>query len=135
MIRLRTVLTSLLKEFHPDTLGDNGEMKSRVHFQKTKEGTPFPYIIYNLPNSIDSDQQEIFNFDVDIWDNQEDTTYLETLADTIWKKLNHYRYMDDEIQFSIYRENRLPPLEDADPSINRRKLIFQLRYFDRRLFE
>ncbi|TCJ05045.1 hypothetical protein [Cytobacillus praedii] len=114
----------LLKSYHPN-----------VYFQNATKKDRFPYIVYNLPNAISNEQQEIFNLDVDIWDNKDDTTQLETLSSLLWKELNYYSYTDEYIQFSIYRENRLPPLDEDNNNIKRRKLIFQLRYFDRRLFE
>ncbi|HHY72701.1 MAG TPA: hypothetical protein GX497_05665 [Bacillus bacterium] len=124
MIYLRTELMKLLKKYHP-----------RIYFQIASSNATMPYIVYDLPNSFDNEQQEIFTFDVDIWDNRTDTTELETLASLLWKELNYYRHVDENIQFSIYRENRLPPLDENDRSIKRRKLIFQLKCFDRRLLE
>nr|WP_309099070.1 hypothetical protein [Fredinandcohnia onubensis] len=124
MIELRAALKLLLKTFH-----------SRVHHQSAPAGTAFPYVVYNMPNSYTNEQQEIFVLDVDVWDDKDDTTELETIANKIWKGLNYHRHLDDDIQFSIYQENRLPPLDDDDPTLKRRKLIFQLKYFDRRLFE
>jgi len=122
MIRLRTNLTNLLKSYH-----------SQVHYQTAPSTATFPYIVLNFPNSFTNEEQEIFTMDVDIWDNKTDTTALETLASTLWKELHHYSYLDDSIQFKIYRENRIPELDETEIGIRRRKLIFQLRYFDRTL--
>lgn len=122
MVDLRRELTKLLKKYH-----------SRVYFQKASSTAKMPYIVFDLPNAFDNEGQEIFNLDIDIWDNQQDTTELETLASQLWKELNYYRHIDESIQFSIYRENRLPPLDEDDNNIKRRKLIFQLKYFDRRI--
>lgn len=122
MVDLRRELTKLLKKYH-----------SRVYFQKAPSTAKMPYIVFDLPNAFDNEGQEIFNLDIDIWDNRQDTTELETLASQLWKELNYYRHIDESIQFSIYRENRLPPLDEDDNNIKRRKLIFQLKYFDRRI--
>jgi hypothetical protein len=81
------------------------------------------------------EQQEIFNFDVDVWDDNVDTTEIETLASNLWKGLNYYRHSDTNMQFSIYRENRLPELDEKELGLRRRKLIFQLRYFDKKLLD
>lgn len=122
MIELRKVIVRELRKHH-----------DKVYYHKVPADIEFPYIVYDFPNSFMSDDQEIFNLDVDIWDNRDDTTELEALASNIWRAFNRYRYMDDNVQFSIYRENRLPPLDEQEKNIKRRKLIFQLRYFDRRL--
>src|SRR5690625_1846888 len=122
MIDLRRSLMQVLRNYH-----------SRVYFQKASSDTSFPYVIYDFPNSFTDEETEIFNLDIDIWDNRDDTTELETLATTYWRALHRYRHIDNNIQFSIYRANRLPPLDEDEKYIKRRKLIFQLRYFDRRL--
>jgi hypothetical protein len=82
-----------------------------------------------------NEQQEIFNLDIDVWDNKVDTMEIETLASAIWKGLNYHRHSDEDIQFSIYRENRLPELDEKELGLRRRKLIFQLRYFDKKLLD
>lgn len=122
MIKLRTELTKLLKIYHP-----------QVHYQTAPSTATFPYIILNLPNSFTNEEQEIFSVDVDLWDNRTDTTELEELASTLWKELHHHRHIDESIQFTIYRENRIPELDETEIGIRRRKLIFQLRYYDRTL--
>ena len=122
MIRLRQQLTLLLKTYHP-----------QVHYQTAPSTATFPYIVMNLPNSFTNEEQEIFSFDLDLWDNRTDTTELETLASKLWKELHKYHHIDESIQFKIYRENRIPELDETEIGIRRRKLIFQLRYFDRTL--
>ena len=125
MIELRKVIKSILLTYH-----------ARIYHQQASNAAQFPYVIFDFPTSFQNEQQEIFNLDVDIWDdNSEDTTELETLASQLWKALNYYRYSDEKIQFSIYRENRLPPLDEKEPRLRRRKLIFSVRYYDKRLFE
>lgn len=122
MIKLRTAIQKILKQYH-----------SSVHFQKSPGTAVYPYVIYDFPTSFMDGDQEVFNLDVDVWDNSQDTSRIETLAEKLWKELNYLRYMDQDIQFSIYRENRLPPLDEEDSYLNRRKLIFQLRFIDRHL--
>lgn len=124
MLNLRKELTKLLKTYHP-----------QVYFQAASDKAAFPYIIYNLPNSLTNEEQEVFVLDVDIWDNKKDSTDIETLASTLWKTLNKHHHIDGDIQFSIHRENRLPPLDEKETNLMRRKLIFSLRYYDRRIFE
>lgn len=122
MIELRKVISSELKKYH-----------NKVYYHNASKDQSFPYVVYNFPNSFMNDDQEVFNLDVDIWDNKDDTTELETIACNIWRGLHRYRYIDENIQFSIYRDNRLPPLDEGEKNIKRRKLIFEVRYFDRRI--
>lgn len=120
MIYLRTAIQSKLEEYH-----------SSVYFQDSPEDALFPYVVFTFPNLFTNEDQEIFVMDVDIWDNKEDTTTLETLSSQIWKGLNRYFYIDENIQFVVYRSNRLFELEDDNPRIKRRKLIFEVKYFER----
>lgn len=131
MINLRKELNKILKSIHPNITVD-GKSKSRVHYENALDDTPFPYIVYNLPNSFTNEDQDIFNLDIDIWDMPEggDTTIIETLTSKIWKHFHKLYYIDNNIQFSTYRMNKLN-VEDDDKRIKRRKLIFQLRYYDR----
>jgi len=122
MINLRLATMRILLEIHDE-----------VYFQEATKEARFPYVVYDFPNSFDNENQEVFNFDVDVWDNNENTVPLETIASTYWKLFNRYHYLDENIQFSVYRGNRLPPLDEDNTGIKRRKLIFQLRYFDRQL--
>lgn len=124
MIELRKSIKSILLTYH-----------TRVYHQQAPDSAQFPRVIFDFPTSFINEQQEIFNLDVDVWDDNEDTTVLETLAAQLWKGLNYYRYKDDNIQFSIYRESRLPPLDEKEPKLRRRKLIFSVRFFDKRLFD
>ena len=121
MIKLRGQLKILIEDIHPS-----------VYYQNATKNTQFPYVVYDLPNSFTNQDQDIFNLDIDIWDNQEDTTNMEKLATIIWRELHRYRYIDEDIQFTIYRMNRLNIVDD-DKRIKRRKLIFQVRYYDRRV--
>lgn len=124
MIKLRSQLTSLIKTY-----------QSQVYYQTAPDTATFPYVVLNLPNSFTLQEQEIFTMDVDIWDNKTDTTTVETLAADLWKGLHNYKYSDGFIQFSLYRENRITELDEKEMGIRRRKLMFQLRYFDKTLLD
>lgn len=121
MIELRTQLNTLLRTLH-----------AKVYFQHAPDTAEFPFVTYDLPTSNPNEEQEIFILDVDVWDDAANTTALETLASSIWNTLRKYRYIDADIQFTIHRDTRLAIIDD-DPRIKRRRLVFQVRYFDRRL--
>jgi len=111
-----------LEEIHPQS-----------HYQSAVKDAIFPYLVYDFPTSFMVEDQEVFNLDVDVWDNQNDTTEIETITSNVWRMFNRYHYNDEHIQFSVYRDNRLPPLDEDEKNIKRRKLIFQLKYFDKNL--
>lgn len=119
MNKLRAELNKTLRTIHP-----------RVYYMTSRDTEAFPYIVYDLPQGYFEDGLEVFNLDVDIWDNQTDTTEIELLAQSIWDKFNRYHFINEDMQFAIYRQARLT-VHDDDPRIKRRTLIFQLRYYDR----
>src|SRR5690625_1362610 len=100
MLELRTAINAILKTKH-----------NNIYYHQAPNEKPFPYIIYNFPNSFDNENQEVFNLDIDIWDYSESTVAVETLSSELWRLFNRYHYIDDNIQFSVYRMNRLV-LED-----------------------
>jgi|SRR5690625_3004032 len=110
------------------------EIHPRVYFDTAPDDAVFPYVVFNFPNDFTIEELEVFNLDVDVWDRpvDGDTNEIDAVSSGIWRGLHKCRYMDNNIQFSVYRANRLMP-DDDDPLIRRRKLIFELRYFDRRL--
>lgn len=123
MIKLRTQLTALLKTIHP-----------RVYSENASDKTAYPYLVYDLPNSTDNEEQELFLLDVDVWDDKTDTTEIEILASKVWATLHKFTHIDADMQFSINRMTR-GTLKDEDPRIKRRKLTFEVRYFNRKLYE
>lgn len=119
MNNLRTELNKILESIHP-----------RVYFMEAPDKVEFPYLVYDLPQSYFNDDLEVFNLDVDVWDDKDDTTEIETLSQAIWNMFNKYYHIDENMQFSIYRANRMT-IEDDDPRIRRRTLMFNIRYHDR----
>ena len=118
IIDIRTELQRLLKTVH-----------ARVYYEVATDITVFPYVVYNLPNSIDSGDLESFVLDVDVWDNSQSTTALEILCDNIDTLLHRKNVViADSVGFVIYRENRLNIIDD-DPRIKRRKYIYQCRSY------
>lgn len=132
MSDLRRRITLLLKPHLPNVVIEK-ESKSRVHYQTAPADTPMPYLIYNFLPSFMNDDQEVIPLDIDIWDNNTDTTDIEMLASILWRDFRKFRYIDKNMQFTIHRETRMPELDEAEIGIRRRKLTFQVRYFDRTL--
>ena len=123
VIELRKIINTALKTIH-----------SRVYYRTAPDTAAFPYLVYDLPNSTDDGTLEQFVLDVDAWDSiNGDTTGLETLIDSADKSLHRKTItVNDNLAITFYRENRLT-LTDDDPDIKRRKYIYQVRTFERRI--
>lgn len=104
------------------------EVHENCHLEQAPEGTAYPYITYNLPNSNEQEFREDFILEVNIWDKSSDTTALETLTDNVDKKINRLKYIDENMQVSFYRINRMM-IPDPDPNIRRRELRYQVKTY------
>jgi hypothetical protein len=92
---------------------------------------PYPYIVFNLPTSTDTERQrQDFILEVDIWDQTTDLRPLETLTDEIDNALKKVRYIDDNQALMFTRINRLR-IPDPDPTIRRRQLRYEIKRYER----
>ena len=123
VIELRKMINTMLKSIHP-----------RVYYRSAPDTAAFPYLVYDLPNSTDDGTLEQFILDVDAWESTNgDTTIVEILIDSADKSLHRKTIIvGDDLAVTFYRENRLT-LTDDDPNIKRRKYIYQVRTFERRI--
>ena len=135
VIEIREIIVSSLKTVHPRIYHHLAPAKIEdPNNPGVFINTPFPYLVYDLPNSTDDGTLERFILDVDAWDMPSgDTTGLETLIDSADKSLHRKTItVDDNLAVTFYRESRLA-LTDDDPNIKRRKYIYQVRTFERRI--
>lgn len=117
IIRLRQEITKVLKQINP-----------RVHYESTPDDSEYPFIVYNLGDSLDDGSVETFPLEIDGWDLpvNGDTTELETMMGKIDNALHRYKAGDSDLFFSFYRENRRS-ITDSDKRLRRRQLVFTIR--------
>jgi len=117
IVELRKLINTTLRTVHP-----------RVYYQRAPETATYPYLVYDLPDSIDSRPVEQFNLEVDGWDKPSsgDTTALETLMDDVDGVLHRKQGIFSELGVTISRARRLS-ISDDDPLIHRRKYAYDLR--------
>lgn len=119
MIKLRIALQAYLKALHP-----------RVYYQDAPESATYPYIVYDLPNTIDTGEyEELIVVDIDGWDAPAngDTTALEALMTKI-NSLNKTVLTADDMRAVFYLDTKLA-LTDDDPRIKRRRYTYQAKLF------
>lgn len=123
MIKLRAEIKKILENIHP-----------QVYHIDTKNKKGYPYLVYDLSDGYADENLELFNLDIEVWDSplNDDTTEVERISQLVWDELNGYHGINEDMQFSIYRQSR-SRVEDDEPRIKRRTLIFNLRYYDRRV--
>jgi hypothetical protein len=119
-------MTELIKLIY-DTLSAVGT----TFLEDALQGTDYPYITFYLQTSFEDYQRERFVLEVNVWDNQDDTTRLEQMVtdiDALLHRMKHYE--KDVLQTSIYRESR-QMIPDPDPTIRRRRLVYECKTYIR----
>lgn len=118
MLELRKALNAQLKIVHP-----------RVYFQQAPASSVFPYLVYDLPSlNDDGESLELVVVDVDGWSINPDTTEIETLMAAVNTALNKQVLSTDSMTVMLYLEQKLALIDD-DPTIKRRKYVYQARMF------
>lgn len=124
MMDLQKWITAQLKQIHP-----------RVYLEVAPQDKVFPYLVYNLPSSdTPTYYLEDYILEIDVWDKPADgsTVTLQQLADDVDRRFNlsHY-YSPDGWVARVFRIGRLM-LPDPDPTIRRRQLRYQIKFYDGR---
>ena len=94
-----------------------------LYYEKAPEGTAMPYATYTLGVSGDSFNREDIPVIIDLWDNDPDTTDLETLSQTLKSTLDNYTYADSNVGFTLYFTGRFN-VPDPEATIRHRQLTF-----------
>jgi hypothetical protein len=101
----------------------------QVHYEHAPNNATYPYLVYNLPYSLDSGTLEQFTLDVDGWDNDTDTTALEDMMYKADQALHRTSVIVDNLALIIYRDNRLI-LDEKESRLRRRKYVYQIRAYE-----
>lgn len=104
----------------------------RVFKEEADDNAMFPYVVFSLGTGIPNEERMDFYLDIDVWDNKQDTTNLETLANNIigdGNKLNATGLDHKTINAAtFYLENR-NVIKDPDARIKRRLLRFIIQTY------
>jgi len=112
---LRTQLQTILK-----TVAD------RVHYEEAPDTSPYPYVVYELDELVHENGLTILQLEVNALDYGSNSSVVEILADSIQDTLHKCYFINDKIQFSIYRGNR-NIIKEEDKKIIRRRMIFEIQ--------
>jgi hypothetical protein len=108
-------------------------------YDAVPDNAALPYTTYHLTSSFTDENQklEVFTLLVDNWDNNSDTTALDTVTGSIDGNgdkvlatgLHNKKYfVSGTLQACFYREYRLE-IEDDDPNIRRRQLKYTVQAY------
>lgn len=98
-----------------------------VFFNEKNEETSYPYVIFKfLPSNV-LELREDFPMEVDIW--TKDVIECMEMTKIIDGKLNRFKFLDANIQFSIYKINQLNLLPDEDMKVKRNQLRYKVKTY------
>lgn len=119
VIAIRKALKNLMIAKHP-----------RVFYQVAGKTAIKPYVVFNLPNSVDDGSLENFVLEVDGWDETDtaDSTVIETMMADVDSALHRAVVRTAGMALIIYRENRIS-VPDDDERILHRLYVYQVRTF------
>lgn len=112
---LRSVLQAKLSTYCNDAF-----------YRKAKGDHVSSWLVYDVE---DFSYNELFNqvkLEVNLMKKGEDTSALETLADSVWEGLDHWDYIDTNMAFSTYQNVRNNIEEEGLKHI---RLVFSIKLF------
>ena len=118
MKALRKSLNTFLKAIH-----------TSVYYERAPSTAVYPYLVFSCQLYPDGEGFELCTLAIDGWDNNTDTTALETLMSSV-KLLDKATITNAEMSGAFYLENMIP-LVDNDESIRRRQYNFAGRLYKR----
>lgn len=95
----------------------------RVYDEEAPTGTTYPYVVYNLPGSIDSYDQDMIAVDIDIWGYGTDNTVIDQLVADIRVALNNYTITNANVGTTFYYVTALQ-IKDPVENVRRRRMRF-----------
>lgn len=112
MIDFKTVLYDKLKT-----------VASRVYDEEAPTGATYPYIVYNLPGSTDSYDQDMIAVDIDIWGYGTDNTAIDQLVADIRAALDNYSETNANVGTTFWYVSTLQ-IKDPVEGVRRRRMRF-----------
>lgn len=102
---------------------------TKSYHRKGNAKHKYPYAVYSLD---DTDLGDLARDDyiliIDLWDQGEDTSQIEEMADQIEAMFNAANMPGDEVLPTFYRIGR-KPIDDEDKTLIHRQLKFQVQNY------
>ena len=114
-VELRTELQRLLKT-----------VTTNVHYDIAPSATSFPYLVYEISELTSNYGKTLMELEINVFDYGDDTNNVEIIADELQDKLHKNYFINDKIQFVVYRGLR-GKVEENDKQIIRRRLTFEIQ--------
>lgn len=96
-----------------------------VYYEKADESGKYPHIVFELSELSHNDGKTILQLETNVIGYGSDTGQIEDIADGVQTIFHNYHFINDEIQFSTYK-NRRETVKEEDKKIIRRRILFEV---------
>ena len=118
-IQFQEVITAILKEVTP-----------YVYFEIASTPDHYPYVMFEFVElPLDYDRIPI-QLEINVIGTDADTEAMGVMADLIQQKLDHYYYLDENMQFRTYKGNR-NNIKEENVEYIKRQLLFDVSLYER----
>lgn len=100
-------------------------LTTKVYYEGNQDPAVYPRLVYELNEVFYDSGKTLYQLEVNIFEHGTSTRTVEDLADNLQKILNKYYFINDEIQFAVYRGSR-QKIEEDDKLTIRRRLLFEI---------
>lgn len=115
------VILDQLKSIHP-----------RVYQNDAEDDADFPYIVFKVDTGINTEKRHDDILIIEVWDENQDTTFIEDLTDKVERKLDYECINTDKLSTLFYKEYRKNTEKESKEDLECRELRFETQtyYFE-----
>ena len=106
-------------------------LTTNVYYEGNQDPAVYPRLVFELSEVSYDSGKTLYQLEINIIDYGTSTRVVEDLADNVQSTLNKYYFINDEIQFAVYRGLR-QKVEEDDKLIIRRRLLFEIQLHEMR---
>ncbi len=100
-------------------------LTNNVFYEGNQDFNIYPRLVYELSEVSYNSGKILYQLEVNIFEHGTSTKAVDDLADSLQNTLNKHYFINNEIQFAVYRGLR-QKVEEKDKSIIRRRLLFEI---------
>ena len=98
----------------------------RVHYEEAPSTESYPYVVYEVSELVYNYGLTTMQLEINVLDYGTSSGVVEQLADLIQDTLHKCYFINEIIQFSIYKGNKII-IKEEDKQIIRRRMNFEIQ--------
>lgn len=99
-------------------------------YEEADQDTSYPYKVFSLKRISENDGIQLYNLEVNVWDQHPYYSRAESIMDALDEKLHRCNQLSEKYFIRFFRGQR-QPVPDQDKTIKRVREQFELRVYER----